>query len=53
MYNNCVVTSFKHLRFIYLFSKIFQVFNEMEMEVNVIIDKIFTKFYLKIRVKGK
>ena len=25
----------------------------MEMEVDVIIDKIFTKFYLKIRVKGK
>ena len=41
MYSNCS-----------LFSKIFEVFNEMEMEINVI-NKKFTKFYLKIRAKGK
>ena len=33
-----------------LFSRIFEVFNEMEMEININ-DKIFTKVYLKIRVK--
>ena len=33
-----------------LFSRIFEVFNEMEMEININ-DKIFTKIYLKIRVK--
>ena len=36
-----------------LFSRIFEVFNEMEMEVNVNNNKIFTKLYLKIRVRGK
>ena len=36
-----------------LFSGIFEVFNEMEMEINAINNKIFTKLYLKIRVKGK
>ena len=36
-----------------LFSGIFEVFNEMEMEINVINSKNFTKFYLKIRVTGK
>ena len=36
-----------------LFSRVFEVFNEMEMEINVINNKIFTKLYLKIRVKGK
>ena len=33
-----------------IFSKIFEVFNEMEMEINVI-NNNFTKFYLKIRVR--
>ena len=36
-----------------LFLRIFEVFNEMEIEMNVINNKIFTKLYLKIRVKGK
>ena len=36
-----------------LFSRIFEVFNEMEMEINVINDKIFTKLYLKIRVRKR
>ena len=36
-----------------LFSRIFEVFNEMEMEINVINNKNFTKFYLKIRVREK
>ena len=36
-----------------LFSRIFEGFNEMEMEINVINNKIFTKLYLKIRVLGK
>ena len=36
-----------------LFSRKFEVFNEMEMEINVINNKIFTKLYLKIRVRGK
>ena len=36
-----------------LFSRLFEVFNEMEMEINVINNKNFTKFYLKIRVRGK
>ena len=35
------------------FTRKFEVFNEMEMEVNVINYKIFTKLYLKIRVRGK
>ena len=36
-----------------LFSRIFEVFNEMEMQVNVINNKNFAKFSLKIRVRGK
>ena len=36
-----------------LFSRKFEVFNEMEMEINVINNKIFTKLHLKIRVRGK
>ena len=36
-----------------LFLRIFEVFNEMEIEMNVINNKIFTKLNLKIRVKGK
>ena len=36
-----------------LFSKIFEVFNEMEMEINVINNEIFIKLYSKIRVGGK
>ena len=36
-----------------LFSKIFDVFNEMEMKINVINNEIFTKLHLKIRVRGK
>ena len=37
-----------------LFSRIFEDFNETEMEINVIINnKNFIKFYLKIRVRGK
>ena len=36
-----------------LFSRIFEVFNEMEMEINFTNNKIFTKLYLKIRVRGK
>ena len=35
------------------FSRKFEVFNEMEMEVNSINYKIFTKLYLKIRIRGK
>ena len=36
-----------------LFSRKFEVFNEMEMEINVINNKIVTKLYLKIRVRKK
>ena len=36
-----------------LFSRIFEVFNEMEMGINVINNKTFTKLYLKTRVRGK
>ena len=36
-----------------LFSRTFEVFNEMEREINVINNKILTKLYLKIRVPGK
>ena len=36
-----------------LFLRIFEVFNEMEIEINVINNKVFTKLYLKIIVKGK
>ena len=36
-----------------LFSGILEVFNEMEMQINVINNKIFTKLYLEIGVKGK
>ena len=35
-----------------LFS-IIEFFNEMEMEINIISNKIFTKSYLKIKVRGK
>ena len=35
-----------------LFSRIFEIFNEMEMEVNIN-NNIFTKLYLKVRVRGK
>ena len=45
MYSNCAITS--------SFSRIFEVFNEMEVEINVINNKIFTKLYLKIRIRGK
>ena len=36
-----------------LFSRKFEVFIEMEMEINVINNKIFTKLYLKTRVREK
>ena len=36
-----------------IFSRKFEVFNKMEMEINVIHNKIFTKLYLKIRVGKK
>ena len=36
-----------------LFSRVFEVFNEMEMEINVINNKIFAELYLKIRLRGK
>ena len=36
-----------------LFSRNFKVFNETEMEINVINNKIFTKLYLKTRVRKK
>ena len=36
-----------------LFLRIFEVFNEMEMEIKVINNKSFTKFYVEIRVRGK
>ena len=36
-----------------LFSRIFEGFNEMEMEINVINNKMFTKLYLQIRVREK
>ena len=52
MYSNCAIASFKHLWFI--FENIWG-FTEMEigMEIDVINNKIFTKSYLKIRVRGK
>ena len=50
MYSNCAITLSNTCD---LFSRIFEVFNEMEMEINVINNKNFTKFYLKIRVRGK
>ena len=36
-----------------LFLRMFEVFNEVAMEINAINNKIFAKLYLKIRVKGK
>ena len=45
MYSNCAITSFKHL----WFSRIFEVFNEME--TNLINDKIFTKNTFKNKNK--
>ena len=36
-----------------LFSRIFEVLNEIEMEINISNNKIFTKLFLKIRVRGK
>ena len=36
-----------------LFSRIFEDFNETEMEINIINNKIFTKLYLKITLRGK
>ena len=49
MYSNCSITS----NTCDLFSKIFEVFNEMEIEINVNSNEIFTKLKLKIRVRGK
>ena len=40
-------------KFCDLFSRILEVFNEMEMEINIINNKIFTKLYLKTRVRQK
>ena len=37
----------------YLLSGIFEVFNEMEMEINIVNNEIFTELYLQIRVGGK
>ena len=48
MYRNCSITNTCDL-----FSKIFKVFNEMKMEINVINYEIFTELHLKIRVRGK
>ena len=36
-----------------LFSRKFEVFNEMEMKINVINNKIVAKLYLKISVRKK
>ena len=36
-----------------LFSRIFEFLNEMEMEINIINNKMSIKLYLKIRVGGK
>ena len=36
-----------------LFSRILEVFNEMEIKINAINNKIFTKLHLKVRVRGK
>ena len=36
-----------------LFSRIFEVFNEIGMEIKVINNNIFTKLNLKIRVRRK
>ena len=36
-----------------LFSRIFEVFNEMEMEKNIINNKIFINIYLEIRLRRK
>ena len=40
-------------KFCDLFSRIFEVFNEMEREINIINNKIFTKLHLKTRVRQK
>ena len=40
MYSNYKITSFKPCDF---FSKNLEVFNEMEMEINIISNEIFTK----------
>ena len=45
MYINCAITFSNTCD---LFSRMFEVFNEMEREINVINNKIFTKLYLKI-----
>ena len=36
-----------------LFSKIFEVFNEIEMEISFINNKVFKNLWLKIRVREK
>ena len=50
MYSNCAITSFKQMWFTF---KNIEVFSDMEMEINIVSNKIFTKLYLKIRVRGK
>ena len=50
MYSNCAINSFKHLLFIL---RIFEVFNEMEIEINVINYKIFTKFKNNFKNRSK
>ena len=49
MYSNCVITLLSNTWD--LFSR--KVFKEMEIEINIITNKNFIKFYLKIRVRGK
>ena len=51
LYSNCAITLLSNTYD--LFSRIFEVFNEMEIKINIITNKNFIKFYLKIRVRGK
>ena len=50
MYSNCESLISKNCD---LFSRIFEFFNEMEREINVINNKIFTSLFLKTRVRRK
>ena len=50
MYSNCESLISKNRD---LFSRIFEFFNEMEREINVINNKIFTSLFLKTRVRRK
>ena len=51
MYSNCAITSFKYLKNIRIFSRILEVFNEMEMEREMSLIIRVSQFFFKNKSK--